>query len=722
MNTDIDYAAFELGLARPRLRGDLAFSYRQSKHGQYYLIEDELNSKFYRVGIAEYTFLSLLDGHTTVQSAVAATAAKLGVEAFTEAEAANICKWLIDCDLAAKKRHDAVQWRESQQQRRFAEQLQWVNPIMLKVPLGNPDRLMATLTQLTGWLVNVYVGAIVVILLAISTALVLAHSSELFTHRTIFTRNNWIWLAVSWLTLRVLHESAHAVVCKRFGGRVREWGVLLLMFIPLPYVDVTSAWRFPSRPKRILTSAAGMIVELSIAGLATIAWCYSDSPLVKQHALNIMLAGSITTLLFNANPLMRFDGYHILADFLEMPNLWTHGRQFIRSVGRRLFFGLPSSTPPWRASQATLVRTYGIAAALWKVGITASLTLAALALLDGIGLVLALIALALWIGLPTYRILRFLAVGTQTEQPSRKQFALALTTCLASVLAAGHWLPAPTVVTAPIVIEHDPLHVVRCKTAGFFVELTATTGDAVRKGDVLCRMENAELAAQHREVSLQLAESKQRLRTYQSTGEAAAYQIELAATRNLQTKLQELDRMIDDLIITAPCDGTVIDSASTDRLGTYLETGCEIAKVGSPNIMKAVGLMPQDDWDFLETGMKASVRIWGTRNGTTAGLVKQVRPRAQTSLPHFSFAAPLGGDRAVVETSTGKRGEDPGTDWELTKPHMAIEIQLNDPPYRLLAGQTGVASIRTASGQLGPYVVQHLRQFLRDKIVRNHGI
>ncbi len=243
--------------------------------------------------------------------------------------------------------------------------------------------------------------------------------------------------------LRVVHEAAHALTCKRFGGRVRQWGILFLMFIPMPFVDVTTAWRFPRRRARILTSAAGMMAELFLAAIAAFVWYHSDPGLLRQNAVNVMLAASVTTLLFNANPLMRFDGYHILADVLDAPNLYTHGRQYIRSIGRRVFFGLRSGHPPWRPSQAMLVRSYAIAATVWKALIFVSLTLAALSLFDGIGLILAVTAGILWIGVPIFRIIRFLISGTETEQPSRRQFALACGGFATVIISVGLIVPAP---------------------------------------------------------------------------------------------------------------------------------------------------------------------------------------------------------------------------------------------------------------------------------------
>ncbi len=722
MQGEIDYAAFELGIARPRLRDDLRFSLRKSRHGPTYIIEDETNSKFYRVGLAEYTFLSLLDGDTTVQSAIAATAAKLGYEAFNEAEAAALCKWLIDAGLADKRRHDQQQWQETQRRKEVARRMQWINPIMLKLPIGNPDAFVSQLSKYAGWITSPWAGFVWLVVCLAAVMLLLTRSDDWLTQTPILAPDNWLLLGLAWMGLRAVHETAHAVTCKRYGGRVREWGILFLVFFPLPYVDVTSSWRFPKRRSRILTSAAGMMAELFLAGIATFIWYHADPGLLRQNAFNVMLAASITTLLFNANPLMRFDGYHILADLLDAPNLWSHGRQFLRSIGRKFFFGLNSGNPPWRPSQARLVRTYGIAAGIWKVLILLSLSLAALSLLDGIGLIIAVLACLLWVGVPTFQIVRFLFVGTETEQPDRRRFVVVCGGCLAVVVAIGLIVPAPRVISAPVVIQHDPLTVVRNTSAGFIRQLPVKPGQRVAAGDLLCRLENIDLQAERRILRAQLRASEQRVRSYQSAGQPAAVRIELESTRDLRRRLAELSELIDSLVITAPHDGVVIAGDLQQRLGTYIQPGSEIVTIGGDGGRTAIALVSQDASQSLADlqGHPADIRIWGSAAGPLAAKINKIHPRAQTSLPHFSFASPVGGDLAVLAAESN----DPdAANWVLAKPHVQLEIAIDqDADINLLSGQTGQATIRARQGFLGEYLITKLTRFISDRIQKTHGL
>jgi len=231
------------------LRDDLSFSLQ--KHGDQlcYMIEDEKNSKFYRIGIAEYKFISLLDGATTLAEAIGRTASALGRDAFTEHDAAIICKWLVDFQLAFTEvsaasdrlyeRHQA-----STQRKRF----QRLNPLVIKVPLWNPDAWVTSLAEVLKPIFRYPLIPLWCAIVFISAYHYVIHSPRLAnTTQPVLGSGNLIWLFVSWISLKIVHEIAHALTCKRFGGHVREMGLVFILFAPLPYVDVTSSWRFSAK-------------------------------------------------------------------------------------------------------------------------------------------------------------------------------------------------------------------------------------------------------------------------------------------------------------------------------------------------------------------------------------------------------------------------------------------------------------------------------------------
>ena len=179
------------------------------------------------------------------------------------------------------------------------------------------------------------VGWCVVCLIGVLTAL--GHRNELVQSSSILLdRDNWLRLAAVWLVLKILHEAAHGLTCLHFGGNVPSAGVLLILFAPLPFIDVTASWRFPSKWHRIATAAAGVYFELFVAAVAIILWNWCDDSVVRHGALNVAATAGVASLLINGNPLMRFDGYYILSDWLELPNLSGSGQKYIANVFQRI--------------------------------------------------------------------------------------------------------------------------------------------------------------------------------------------------------------------------------------------------------------------------------------------------------------------------------------------------------------------------------------------------
>ena len=414
-----DATTFELGEAKLALRSNLRFSAQRGRHGKTYLIEDQATGDFYRVGEGEYTFVSLLDGKTTLASALATTCTVVGASAFSEQDAASLCKWLVDTGLAQTNASTSAR-RMSKRRDQVAsgKVMQAFNPISVRIALFCPDRFVANAAKYLAWIFTPAMAFVWIATCAFALISLAASQSSLSQYGVeVFSRDNVFWLGVSWAVLKIVHEFSHALSCRVFGGRIRNCGILFLLLIPLPFVDVTSAWKFGNKYHRILVSAAGMIAELFLAAIAALVWLQVDPGLVSQIAANVMFAASINTLVFNANPLMKFDGYHMLSDWLELPNLSKYGNQHVMGVCRKYFLGLNASPIPWGGVRGSIVKFYGFASLIWKILICVSLVLGAANLLPGIGFLVALSATALWLAIPLFKFAKYMILGSEFEQP-----------------------------------------------------------------------------------------------------------------------------------------------------------------------------------------------------------------------------------------------------------------------------------------------------------------
>ncbi|QDT11194.1 HlyD family efflux transporter periplasmic adaptor subunit [Planctomycetes bacterium K23_9] len=725
--TKHDATTFELGEATLALRDDLRFSAQRGRHSKTFLIEDLATGDFYRVGEAEYTFLSLLDGKTTLASALSKTCSVVGAKAFDEQDAAQICKWLVDTGLAATRAStSAARLNERRQNSDSAKILGMLNPISVRIPLMNPDRIVAIANQSIGWLVS-RPAAIIWLVTCIYAAISLGANFDRFGGGSIsvFSRYDWLLLGLTWMVLKIVHEFAHALTCRRFGGRVRSCGVLLLLLIPLPFVDVTSAWRFPDKYHRILVSAAGMIAEIFLAAIAAIVWLRVDAGLVSQIAANVMFAASVNTLLFNANPLMKFDGYHMLADYLEMPNLAKYGNQHVIGVCRRFFLGLGASPLPWAGLRGTIVKGYGFASIIWKVLICASLVFGAANLLPGFGFLIALLAVVLWLAVPVAKLAKFVVLGNEFEQPNRLRFATVSIACVLFALSVGSLVPSPSVITSPIVIDYEPSMTIRSETTGFVDAVHVVPGESVRKGDLLATMLNPELDARLIDTKSRLAAAKLSASARQNERNIGGWQIQQQTIAALEKQMLETSRSVQRLTIKAPMDGQVLFDDPNDLLGTYVSPGTELFTVGSEQQKEAVALVSQSDARFLTNtnGQAVKLKIWG-HGETLSGKVSKITPRVQNDLPHFSFAGMYGGPLTVVDRSqyTDAVATPDTSQLVLLQPRYAMHIDIDEATAsRLRSGQTGVAYLRTRTGRLGPYVWEQAKSWVGNRLQETHG-
>ena len=693
----------ELGTIVLTLRRDVTPQVRPTASTTTYLLEDETAGRFYRVGEAEYVFCSLLDGRRTFADVFAQAAATSGAAALTEQAAAGLCQWLVETGLAfteASRVADRLQSaddRTAAQQRRSRR-----NPLFLKMPLGNPDGLFRLLAPLLGWLTSPLLF-LVWLPLGVAGAIAAALTSQrLHGGHTLSAADGW-WVAGIWLLLRLVHEGAHGVAARRLGCEVRKWGLTWVLLVPLPYVDITSAWRLDRRRDRMLIAGAGMTAELVVAALAALVWASTSPGPLHVHALHVMISASVVTLLFNANPLMRFDGYHLLADAVELPNLAGHGQQAVRSLGRRWALGLDGDPPKWPEGRGGFVLVYGLAALVWRLVLAVSLIVAAETLLAGAGVLLALVAAATWLVWPTLRLVGFVARGSKTERPSRLRFA-GVVLAVGGLLVAAAALPWAPAVEAHGVYDFDPVVEVRSEAGGFVVRIDVQPGQTVSAGQSLATLSNPDLEAERGELAVAIATAEQRMRQFRESDEIAAFEVQRHTRTALLDRLATLDARLATRHLVAPVAGVVLGEGLPDVVGRYLAAGQPLLEIG-PAKRRLIVLVPAAERDRVEPGQSVSVHVWGRGLGRTAGVVERLDPAASTRLPHPALAASAGGPLPVRQLSQ-EEAELVGESVRLLRPHAAVRVRLVDPPSQ--AGRLAHVTFGGPRQRLGPHVLATL--------------
>lgn len=691
------------------MRNDLGYAVREYGGNTVYVIEDKLKSRFYRIGLAEYTFVSLLDGKRTFSDALGWTASISKADALNETEATALCRWLVETGLATTPEAvSSERLLEGMKNSSKARLKQFSNPLFIKVPLFHPDRLMQTGANILGWAFQFPAILFWMAIVAWGTFCVLirwADSAQMTS--VIVSENNWIYLIATTLVLKVVHEAGHGIACRTYGGNVREAGVMTILFVPLPYVDVTSVWRLESRWQRMMVSAAGMYVELLIAAVAAIIWYHVEPGLLRQQAFNVMFSASVVTVVFNINPLMRFDGYYILTDLLSLPNLAPHGQLLLKSIGRRVMYGLPGQTGDWPEGRTPFVFLYGVGAIAWRVVISVGLVLAADAMFMGAGIVLAMLAIAFWLVIPTLKAIYFGVCGSVTESPNRAQFAIALLSlaCVATGIANVKWRRE---IAAPFVVDYDPQVEIRPGASGFLRNIYVASGDNVQQGDLLFELENRELTVTHLGLTDKLSASRQQARKYHHDGQIAAWQVETETAAAITERLAQVREKLDSLRIMASVDGVVLTRDLNSLQGTWVSLGSSIATLGQQNSRTVLAMVSKNHAAEFRNHPDRIVDVYVDGNGGSklSGTVQETNPAASTAIPHPALASTAGG-RMDVRQTTGT--SDDSTQTVFAEPQFLTRVQLPASDInRLQAGRTGTVRFQSPQQTVADATLRNL--------------
>jgi putative peptide zinc metalloprotease protein len=721
MDRSGDYRILELSRSRLQMRADLVFTPQPGEDGNAYLIEDRLNGRYYRIGYREYVFISLFDGQTTIAGAMTQAARILPDNALSEQEAAIVGEWLLANDLAhTSASSQAVRMAESAENLQAARAWQKLNPLMIRIPLGSPDRILKRVAPWVRWCYSLPAACTLVGTICVVGYVLAGQADRLAASAEgLFSPTKWIWLALCWFFLKILHESSHAIVCIMYGGTVRDTGVLLILFAPVAYVDVTSSWRFRSKWQRIFTAAAGIYMELWVACIAATAWSMTAPGLLNDICYNLFLMASLTTVVFNANFLMRFDGYYIFSDLLNVPNLSALSQRYWSYWGRSYLLGLPAMAPVLSRAKTQVVRGYGLAAMAWRFMVCLTILITAAAWFGGIGWVLVPLALIAWWGRPLYGVMRLVYSGEKYAQPHRLRFFTIVTAASVAGVALVA-LPWPFPAEYPAIVEFTDHCVVRAGSAGWVREILVEPGQKVLAGDTLLRLVDEPLEQELADLGLEIEQSLTKSRTLEQKRELAAFQAELKNVEALCKRRQEKSDQFDKLTVRAPIAGEVIARELDSLRDTYLSEGQEICVLGNENRKEIRVSVAQSELESAAAALNGAVRIHLPGTGRQSGTLSKISPCASLQPLDIALCAPEGGPLTVKPKGDRQKkdSKNSSVEYELLEPGFTATVQIHDDmTRRLYAGQRATVAIpirQTVAEHLYHLSCQWLRQVWKN--------
>jgi len=635
---------------KPRLRPHVQITRQHYRGRRWHVVHDPTSNQFYRLNPIAHEMVGLLDGRRTVEEVWTISLERHGDAAPTQGEVVELMAQLSNANLLSADTTPETEQLLRRGQDRLRKKIaqQAIGIMYFRVRLFNPDRLITWLEPIVRPLINRW-GLMLWIAWVVAALVALwpewdQLSSEF--ERTI-APSNWGWLIVVFVVTKAIHEFGHGVICKRFGGQVPELGIMLLVLFPAPYVDASACWAFPSKWKRIAVGAGGMIFELATAAAAAWAWKLTmdrSDLLVHKLAYNAMFTASISTLLFNANPLMRFDGYYILSDLIEAPNLMQRSMNMIKHLFKRFMYGLKNDKAPTTIpTERAILIVYGLAALAYRVFLFFSITLFVMGKMFAIGLLLAVWTAGVWFVMPTGKFVHWLATGPNLSESRSRAIGTSIVAIAAVVLAVGA-IPMPDSRIAPGVVQSASETGVFFGSDGFVEEVHKRPGDRVRAGEEIARLSSPDLLAQVRFEESELRRMESVMRASRMESPAAANVAEDRVEAQKQ-KLRQLEARVERLSVVAPHDGVVVGQDPARLIGAYVERGQPLCQVtDTERVRIAASLSTVEAAPVLEVGedgVPVEVRRLAEPGVVHGGVIDLLEP-ADRILPHPSFG-PAGG-------------------------------------------------------------------------------
>ena len=687
---------------------------RQNFRGERWIIlENPFSNQYFRLRPEAYEFVSRLCPERTVEEVWhqclqrfpdTAPSQEAVIHLLSQLYFAN----LLQYDLAS----DSAQLFERYKKRKQREMgFRFMNLMFMRFPLLDPDRFLVRTLPLVGKLISP-VGALLWFLVVGFGLKIVADNFGAVRAQGegILSADNLILLYISTVGIKALHELGHAYFCRKFGGEVHVMGVMLMIFTPMPYVDATSSWSFRERWKRVFVGAAGMIVEIFFAAIAAFIWAKTGPGILHSLAYNIMFVASVSTVIFNINPLLRYDGYYILSDLLEIPNLNQRATAQVQHLCEHHLYGVKNSeSPAGTRREAGWLTFFGITSNIYRIIVFSSVLLFVADRFLIVGLVMAAICLVSWAVVPLFQFAKYLSTNPRLERVRSRAYAVTAGIAVFLVILLGI-VPFPSSFNAPgVVVSKQRSHLVN-ETAGTVAELLARPGQSLKQGQPLLRLKNAELDLELASMRAHLDEVNARL--LQAMDKESANIAPLTSMRDsIRASLNKLLADANKLVVRSPHDGVWVSPRIDEYVGRLLPRGADLGLVANPAEFEFAATVMEEDANalFAKKISGANVRLYGDSGEKLAVEHWRVVPGGQQILPSAALGWSGGGEIPVTsdENSQGNRSAEPFFE-------VLGEFESSQNP-NLLDGRSGKISFKLEPEPLLPRWIRSLWQLLQKR-------
>lgn len=645
---------YRVSSLRPALRDSAQVSRHIYRGQAWYVVRNVLTGRNHRFNTSAYALIGHMDGQKSVQQLWDTAGITSAEQVPTQDEVIRLLGQLHEADLIQSdilpSTVELFNQVRGQQNRTLKKQIS--NPFSLKFPLWDPERFLERWEPLISRILtrNVFILWLLVVLSALVMAVL--HWPELTGRLSdqLFSPKNLLLLWLVYPVVKIFHELGHAFAVKKWGGEVHEMGIILLALTPIPYVEASSSISFSDKKQRIAVAAMGMIVELLLASLALFVWLNVEPGLISALAYNVMLIGGVSTVLFNGNPLLRYDGYYMLADLVEIPNLGQRSTRYLGYLLQKYVFGFADAVSPVTApGEKRWFVIYGPISFVYRMLIMVGLILLVSSRFFTIGILIAIWGAISLLVLPAVRTLSNFFSSPVARNKRPRVIAVAASFVLGIVLLLFIF-PMPLWTTTQGVVWLPEQSAIRAGIDCEVAEVLAPVEQPVDQGAPLIRGIDPFLQA---EIEVLEAHLQELYATYnaQPLNERVKRKMILDEIELLKGDLKQGQDDLEKLLVRSPSKGNFILVDAQSLPGRFIHQGDLLGYIVAEHRPTVRAVVRQADIGLVReriTGVK--LRLAEQMGDSLAATIERIVPAADIQLPTAALGTTGGGNIQVDPT------------------------------------------------------------------------
>lgn len=642
-----------------QLRDHISIHRHHYRGTLWYVIHDTITNKHYRFRKDAYQLIRQFDGKHSVESIYQRLKNSESRKPPNQDEIINLLASLHVSDLIRSDIPPDTSEIFSRYEK--ANGPQWKKyikgPLLIRLPLCDPDATLTLFKKLSELIFSRLGYFIWLLVIGTAAALTLGQWTQYteYWNNRLFAPHNILILGLTYPIVKALHEVSHGLAVKRWGGNVHEMGVMFMIFMPLPYIDASASTAFQEKRQRIAVSAAGILTEVFLAALACLVWSSVETGLVRDIAYDVMLICGASTVLFNANPLLRFDGYYALSDAIEIPNLAQRSIKYYGYLAQKYLFRIAhAKTPVSVASERPWFLGYGICSILYRLTILVTIVLILFEEYLVFGVLLGAIALYLQFILPLSKQVQFVLTSPMLQHKRFRAISIVSTLlCLISVAMLAIPLPNSTYAQGVVWLPDDAQ--IRSSTDGFIEKVLYEPQTKVSADTALFETSNDVLRIEVERIKWELQELNARF-NQQLVADRVEAAMLLGEIERVTADLAQAQQEVSNLTILSPTNGTFLLSKAHHLFGRYVHKGDVLGYVTDLSHATIRAVVRQADIGLVRDNTKSiKIRLADHPLQTLNARIIQHVPSATSQLPDKSLGT-LGGGLITVDpkNSNGK--------------------------------------------------------------------